>query len=247
MISPRYVRLASGICCALFCISPALAQPSPPADTLLARSLAYHDPAGLFMDSTHQLSLREQRPGKPDRETTITFDGAGTTLALSQQRDGRLIEARVNQENCQATLDGATAIPDSLVTRYRLSCEGLSWVRDYYAFLFALPMKITAAGTVLAPAATETTFQGRPVYALRATFDPATGSDTWLLYLDKSTYALVGYRFFHDEAANDGEYIVLKGEASAAGIRLPRERHWYTNAGDRFLGADIIERYEVLH
>lgn len=246
MIAPRYILITSAAGLLFSCLPAAFAQPLPPADTLLARSLAYHDPAGLFMQRAHQFTLREQRPGSPDRQTTITFDGPGTTLALSQQRNGHDIEARVSQENCQASLDGDAAIPDSLVTRYRLSCEGLSWVRDYYAFLFALPMKITAAGTILASEATDTTFQGQPVYALRVTFDAATGSDTWLLYLDKSTYALTGYRFFHNEAANDGEYIVLKGEASAAGIRIPRERQWFNNADDRFLGTDIIERYEVL-
>jgi hypothetical protein len=208
----------------------------PPADTLLARSIAYHDPGGLFMSRVHRLSLREMRPGAPDRRTIITFDGPGTELVLEQQRDGRLIEAAVDPSGCSASLDGSTAIPDSLVSRYRLSCEGLRWVRDYYAFLFALPMKLAAPGTRLAPEATRSTFQGEPFHELRVTFDAEVGTDTWLVYLDPATHTLLGYRFYHDEAADDGEYIILDGEVSASGIRLPRERRWHVNADDRFLG-----------
>jgi hypothetical protein len=71
------------------------------------------------------------------------------------------------------------------------------------------------------------------------------------MYLDPATYALVGYRFFYDEAAIDGRYndgacIALEGEVSASAIRLLRERRWHANADDRFLGADITAQYEVV-
>lgn len=231
---------------ALTLAAPAFAQPSlPPADTLLARSIAYHDPEGTFMQRTHRLVLRETRPGRPDRQTTLTFDGPGTRMALVQERDGHTIDAEVGPDACTAALDGSTSIPDSLATRYRLTCEGLRWVRDYYTFLFALPMKLTAPGTRLAPEATATTFQGEGVHALQVTFDAEVGTDTWYLYLDPDTHALVGYRFYHEGVPDEGEYVVLEGEATAAGIRLPRTRRWYTTTDDRFLGADIIEQYEV--
>lgn len=216
-----------------------------PAEVLLAESIAYHDPEGVFMERLHQLDLRETRPGAPDRQTTIAFHGAGTELTLHQQRDGRIIDAEVGPDNCRATVDGSAAIPDSLAERYRLTCEGLRWVRDYYAFLFALPMKLQAPGTRLEPGVSRTTFQGDSVRVLRATFDAEVGTDTWLLYFDPASHALMGYRFYHDEAAGDGEYVVLGGEVEEAGIRLPRERRWYVNADDRFLGADVIEHYEV--
>lgn len=236
----------AGLLAALLSLSYCKTPERSPAERLLAQSIAYHDPDGAFMRHVHQIDLREKRPGRSERETTITFDGMGTELALVQQRDGHLIEAKVSPDSCHATLDGETTIPDSLVTRYRLNCEGLQWVRDFYAFLFALPMKISAPGTHLDPDVTSTTFQRDPVDALRVTFDAEVGTDTWLLYFDPDTHALVGYRFFHDEEANDGEYVVLNGEIAAAGIRIPRERHWYINADDRFLGTDVVERYEVM-
>ena len=76
---------------------------------------------------------------------------------------------------------------------------------------------------------------------LKVTYDEAVGQDTWYFYLDRKTYALVGYRFYHDESKNDGEYILLEGEASGAGLKLPKTRKWYRHEDDGFLGTDIIE------
>ena len=80
----------------------------------------------------------------------------------------------------------------------------------------------------------------RPVLSLRVTYDPEVGVDTWYLYFDPDTSALVGYRFYHDESANDGEYIVLEGEVSSGTLRLPKARTWYTHGDDRLLGTDTL-------
>lgn len=72
------------------------------------------------------------------------------------------------------------------------------------------------------------------------------GSDTWYFYLNRETPALVGYRFFHDEAKGDGEYILLDGEVADGGLRLPRQRAWYTNQERKHLGTDTLTRIEPL-
>jgi hypothetical protein len=91
----------------------------------------------------------------------------------------------------------------------------------------------------------EATFDERPAYELEVTYDAEVGSDSWYFYLDKETKALVGYRFYHDKTANDGEYITLEGEATGAGIRLPRERKWYRHQDGGFLGTDTIRSIAV--
>ena len=47
-------------------------------------------------------------------------------------------------------------------------------------------------------------------------------------------------RLHHDEAAGDGEYILLEGEREVLGMRIPAERRWFTNAQDRYLGTDVL-------
>ena len=51
---------------------------------------------------------------------------------------------------------------------------------------------------------------------------------------------MIGYRFYHDESKNDGEYITLEGEIEIEGIKMPKDRYWYMNVNDRFLGADLL-------
>jgi len=140
---------------------------------------------------------------------------------------------------CEMTLDGRSELSDKEREEHRLSCDRLRLMRNYYIYLWALPMKLRDPGTQLG-AVTATTFAEQPVWGLRVTYDEAVGKDIWYFYFDRQSAALVGYRFYHDESKNDGEYIVLKDEVEAAGLRLPKSRSWYTHQDDRLLGTDTL-------
>jgi hypothetical protein len=126
-----------------------------------------------------------------------------------------------------------------------LSCESLRWTRDFYLYVWGLPMKLVDPGVRLGEVS-RTRTEGGDVLRLRVTFDPEVGTDVWDFDFDPRTHALVGYRFFHDEAAGDGEWIGVEGEAVGAGLRLPRTRAWYMNADDEYLGRDRLESVELL-
>ena len=87
--------------------------------------------------------------------------------------------------------------------------------------------------------------EAREVLALKVTYDAAVGEDIWYFYFNPETYAMVGYRFYHDEAANDGEYIVLEGMEIQNGLRIPKNRTWYTNADHTLLGTDYLVDLKV--
>ena len=67
---------------------------------------------------------------------------------------------------------------------------------------------------------------------------------TWYFYFDQLTSALLGYRFFHDQSKNDGEYITLRDVAVLGELRLPKTRSWYTNEDDKYLGTDTLTSVE---
>lgn len=79
--------------------------------------------------------------------------------------------------------------------------------------------------------------------SVRVTYEEDVGSDTWYFYLDPLNYRMVGYRFYHDEAANDGEYIVLQDEYRLGGLRIPQSRSWYRNDDGTYLGTDILRAH----
>ena len=217
---------------------PLLAE--SPAAILLEQSIAFHDPDESFSTGVFRLEIAESRPDGSERSTEIVIDAGGGTFGYRAERQGRRIEAEIEGSECAVTLDGSSEINAEDVETYGLTCERLQRLRNYYTYLWGLPMKLRDAGTILRREARSTTFLGSRVDELGVTYDSEVGSDTWYFYLDPGSRALVGYRFYHEEAVNDGEYIVLEGELSAGGLRLPKRRTWYTNDGDELLGTDTV-------
>lgn len=215
------------------------------ADRLVDQSIAFHDPDGAWYSRAHRIDLGEKRPDGFVRMTSMRLDPLTASFGMRQNRGEDTVEGFLDPENCAATVNGA--LPDSTqAARYRLGCpDGLGWWREYYAFMHGLPMKLRDAGTQIEPAVVDTTFMDRAARRVRVTYDPAVGSDTWYFYFDPVTSELIGSRFYHDEAANDGEYIKYDGLLEAAGMRLTRSIHWYTNKEGRYLGSDSLMAYSA--
>jgi predicted membrane-bound dolichyl-phosphate-mannose-protein mannosyltransferase len=112
--------------------------------------------------------------------------------------------------------------------------------KDYFTYLYGLPMKLRDPGTLIDPKVVQKTKNGTDYWVLKVTYEPEVGSDTWYFYFDQSSYALKQYQFFHEESKNDGEYIILEDEINIAGIKMPKNRSWYYNSDDTFLGKDIL-------
>jgi hypothetical protein len=113
-------------------------------------------------------------------------------------------------------------------------------MRDYYGYLYGLPMKLKDKGTQIEDKIKRVKFQGKEYLSIKVTYEAKVGKDTWYFYFNPATYALEGYRFYHDESKNDGEYITLEGLETVQGIKIPKTRAWYVNKDDKFLGKDIL-------
>ena len=239
------MALCAGVLISTLAAGPTLAD-SALSSRLVQQAIAFHDPQGLWQNGVFRLHLEETRPDGPARQTTLLIDNAAGRFEIATQREGAQIDGVLDPEGCEMRLNGSTQFSGEEQEKYRLTCDRLEWLRNYYAYLWGLPMKLHDASTVLDPDVLETTYQNRSVQAVRVTYEEAAGSDIWYFYLDTETHALSGYRFFHDEAKGDGEYITLAGEVEAGGLRLPKARAWYTNAEDRYLGTDTLVSLEIL-
>ena len=203
---------------------------------LLARSIEYHDPGAVWGSRPLALEVRESRADGTERTTRFTFDPAGTLFELDRRGGDNLLEGRIAPGKCFWNMAAGNFSSEEA---NNLSCESLERTRDYYTYLWGLPMKLRDPGTRL-ESVDRVRVDGERRLRLRVTYDSDVGSDVWDFDFHPKTKALVGYRFFHDEAAGDGEWIALEGELEAAGLRLPRTRSWYTNAKDEYLGRDRL-------
>lgn len=223
----------------------ALAQSEAPvAEEVLSAAIALHDPEGAWAKGAFRLAFEESRPDGSIRKTTVLIDNAGGRFEIDSERSGRSIRGELRPGHCRWLLDGSPEFADSERDELRLTCDRLEWVRNYYTYLWGMPMKLRDPGTLVEPRVEETSFEGRPALGIRVTYEAGVGSDVWYFYFDPADRALIGYRFYHDEAANDGEYILLDGLTSGAGLNLPRERTWYTHQDRELLGTDVLVALE---
>jgi hypothetical protein len=221
-----------------------LAVETPAAEHLVARAIEVHDPDDRFLNRAHRFRFVETRPDGEDRRVEVVVDVPGQRFERRVRREAGDVVARVDGDRCSATVAGERPDPET-ARALRLTCDRIRWMRDYYTYLWGLPMKLRDPGTRLGDVRA-VVFEGREAWRLRVTYDADVGTDVWYVMFDRTTGAMIGYGFYKDEDVGDGEVVVLRGEVAAAGMRLPAERAWTTHLDDRYLGTDTLVSVEPL-
>lgn len=217
-------------------------RPAGPPSTgpeLVDAAIAYHDPHGQWSSFRHTLVIEQSRPDGSVRTADIRMDVRRGGYRYEEDTAGGLLVKGIDGRDCFATVGGQPPTAEQ-VEALRLDCAGIERMRDYYLYLWGLPMKLRDPGTNIDPDIGDGEFDGQPARVAKVTYDPAVGSDIWYFYFDADTYRMIGYRFHHDEAAGDGEYILLSGERQVLDMKIPVERRWFMNADDRYLGTDVL-------
>ncbi|WP_394747772.1 DUF6503 family protein [Spongiimicrobium salis] len=209
---------------------------------LLDKAIAHHDPNGIWKNFQGNLRVTMQTPDRSDRISAIHMDFPKQYFQLEATRDSISTGYTLSGKECSVFLNGLTEVSAADKKKYRLDCERGQFMKNYYTYLYGLPMKLKDPGTILDEKVQSKTFKGKEYVVLKASYDEAVGKDVWYFYFDPKTYALEVYQFYHDEAKNDGEYIILSGTEDIQGIKMPKTRAWYYNSNDKYLGTDILSK-----
>ncbi len=207
---------------------------------LLEKAISYHDPEGKWPRFAGHFQVVMDSPDRPKRTSDITLDLPRTYFKLKASRGGTTTEYILERDSCSLALNGNTTFTAEEAKASQLTCERARLMKDYYSYLYGLPMKLRDPGTRLDPVVQKRVFHGKEYRVLRVTYDKDVGEDTWYFYFDPDTYAMEAYQFFHDESKNDGEYILLSGEERIQEIRMPKVRAWYYNKDNSYLGTDTL-------
>ena len=213
---------------------------------LLNKAIAYHDPQGNWDNFKGQLFITMETPNSNDRLSEITIDLPQQYFKLVAKKDNIITEQIINKGSCKLLLNGSETVSEDEIAKHRLTCERTQTMKNYYTYLYGLPMKLKNPGTLLDRKVYRKTFKGKIYEVIKVTYDEAVGKDTWYFYFDPATYALEVYQFYHDEEKNDGEYIILSGLEDINGIKIPKTRAWYYNKDDKYLGTDILTKTSTL-
>ncbi|MFZ1809162.1 MAG: DUF6503 family protein [Cyclobacteriaceae bacterium] len=189
------------------------------ATSILEKSIQYHDPKGQWSTFNHEMEFVSERPNGPDRKSRATIDNNKGYFHLEE-----------NGNKMTVTMDDCTDIPEGK------TCEDVKRTRNYYVYLWGLPMKLKDKGTAIDSKVMEEKFEGKDCYMLRVPY----AEDIWFFYINMATYKMEGYMFYKDEPTKKGEVIYLDGEERVGDMRIPKNRKWVTTPDSRVLGTDVL-------
>lgn len=207
---------------------------------VLDKAIAFHDPNGAWPSFVGTLNVKMETPNGSDRHSAVHIDFPHSKFSVDVSKDEDAYSYSIAKDNCAITLNGSTTISNEDLEKFQLSCDRGKMYRNYYTYLYGLPMKLKDAGTQIHDRVVKTTFKGKTYLKVKVTYDAEVGDDIWYFYFDPETYAMEVYQFYHEESKNDGEYILLSGMEEINGVKMPKTRKWYYNKDDKFLGVDIL-------
>jgi len=229
---------------ACFCFSLFGIAQNISAKQVLDNAITYHDPDGKWESFNSTFTVDMSTPGSTIRKSEITINLPSEYFSVQATKGLVTTIYTIDKEECKmmyndVVLDSAQAKEKSM------SCDRAMLYKNYYTYLYGLPMKLKDFGTNLSNTVEKKTFKGKTYLVLKVTYDKAVGSDVWYFYFNPKTYAMEIYQFFKtDENGNEkkdsGEYILLSEEMTVNGIKMPKVRDWYYNKDDKYLGTDTL-------
>ncbi len=209
-------------------------------EQLLDKAISYHDPNNSWDSFNGHLNIIMTTADGKERRSSIVINLPKEYFQVHSTQDNNVIQRTLNKGECELMLNGSTTISEEDQKTHRLTCEGANMYKNYYSYLYGLPMKLKDPGTIIEPSTEKKTFKGKEYVVLKVTYEEEVGGDIWYFYFDPNTYAMEVYQFFRDESVPDGEYILLSGEEEISGIKMPKTRAWYYNKNDKYLGTDVL-------
>lgn len=214
-------------------------------EQLLDKTIQVHDPLGNWENFEGQLNISMQTPDGSSRLSHIYINLSLQHFQLVVNNDSIMSTYKVEKDKAmieKVNLKASKASMKSIETDNKKAIL----MRDYYTYLYGLPMKLKDQGTKIDPIVERKTFKGQEYLVLKVTYDKNVGSDVWFFYFDPETFKMEIYQFFKtDESgkinSNSGEYILLSENHLVNDINMPKIRKWYYNKNDEFLGTDEIK------
>ena len=186
---------------------------------ILENSITYHDPDGEWGKLQVELEFNEVSADSSKRNTWFIIDQPNQSYKLNRNH---LEIHGVKKDSC-------------FIEKGDFSCDRAVMMKNYYTYLWGLPMKLLDPGTKLSEDYEISTWEGVEVYALAVDYE----KDDWIYYFDKKNFRLVGYEF--TQTNGNIEKIILKGEVSFNNWKIPASRSWFnTSDNSRFLGTDHL-------
>ena len=202
---------------------------------LLEKAIHFHDPKGNWKTFNGELFVTMKTPDQIKRKSEIRINLPREYFYIKSYKDASTEEYTVNKGICSKVVGGDKNPSNDP----KKTCKRANLYKDYYTFLYGLPMKLKDEGTIVHQKVAKKIFNGKEYWVLKVTYDENVGKDRWFFYFNPKNYEMEAYQFFKKEE-NSGEFILLSGLEIIQEIKMPKTRDWYYNKDNRYLGTDLL-------
>lgn len=178
---------------------------------LLEKSIQFHNPTGSWSTFNGALLVTMKTPKNSNRKSKININLPKEYFSVVAVRDSIMTEFILHKVACSFSFNGDKNPSEEIKKKYNLNCERAKMLKDYYTYLYGLPMKLKDKGTIINQKVIKKTFQGKDYLMLKVTYSEEVGKDTWCFYFDSKSCSMEVYQFFKDVHKNDTEYILFSG------------------------------------
>jgi hypothetical protein len=190
---------------------------------IIKKSIAFHDPESTWSTFQGKMTFSESRPDGSIRNSYAVFDLQESAFEIYRADNYHFaIENDVFQ-----LIEG------------QLEEERGRTMRDYYLYLWGLPMKLNDEGTKFGQTI-PSNYQDKPTFKVEVIYE----EDTWYFEIDQTTYQMLSYSFFKKADPTHGERIELNELVTHNTLKIPKSRSWYQLPEEKFLGTDLLDKIE---
>ena len=211
---------------------------------ILNKAIAFHDPNNNWLSFSGNFKVVMTTPNQSPRTSDIHIHIPAEYFKITATRDTVTTQYILDKETCEMQYN-SKVLSESEAKSKNMSCDRGNFMKNYYTYLYGLPMKLKDPGTHIDRNVKQKHFKGKDYLVLKASYDKTVGTDVWYFYFNPETYAMEIYQFFRTddnglEKSDTGEYIILKDLETINGIKMPKVRAWYYNKNDVYLGTDTL-------
>lgn len=109
---------------------------------LLEKAIQFHDPNGNWNTFKGDFFVTMETPNNGVRKSKITIDLPNQYFSVHAKKDTISTAFIVDKEICSFSLNGKQNLSAEKKKKYSLNCERANLYKNYYTYLYGLPMKL---------------------------------------------------------------------------------------------------------
>ena len=127
---------------------------------LLNKAIQFHDPQGKWKTFEGTLFLSTEISDRPNRESEVKINLPKEYFSMKMKQEDKVTESIIEKGKCSFQLNGKTPTEEEAKAN-ELSCDRANLFKNYFSYLYGLPMKLKDPGTLIDPKVNRKKFKGK--------------------------------------------------------------------------------------